>query len=539
MAPALAVDKQAARPSFFESLGVAGDFSHFNRTDPFHIKKRGSSYQAELRAGVTTFLAMAYILPVNSSMLGTVIQGEEGSSMKTQLVCATALAAAIGCSMMGLLSNWPFMLAPGMGTNAFFTFSVVMGRGLAWQAALAAVFVAGCIFVVLSVTGLRTLLIRLFPEGVKHVIGAGVGLFLTFIAFQTSEGTGITVANPATLVALNPLGSSNYDAAKIWLSLAVFCITAVLFAIKIPGAPLIGIFFGTMVCWIEGWSAGVEHSVFGYPFGTDGNRSSPLGFHIYTPDGVVSRPTLAGLSGALWSGFGAALDPKTATSFWSAVGTFCYTDLLDSSGTFFAVAKYAGLTDARGNLPIGQQNMAYLADAVAALCGSMLGVSTVCTYVESTAGVSDGGRTGLAALCTAVCFLLAVPLAPVVSAIPPLATGPILLLVGGLMFSAVKDVDWQDYEESFPAFIAVVAMPFTFNIGYGIIAGVGMWMLMQLLLVPHRLAQKTDPLIRLRSLLADATTGSEDELSDSVSDSSLVEDGAESQVCVPLASRPF
>ncbi|CAJ1456125.1 unnamed protein product [Effrenium voratum] len=502
------------KPSMLEFMGLAGNFSHLNLKDPFHVKKRGSTYQTEVRAGVTTFLAMAYILPVNSGMLSLVIP-----NMRQQLVCATALASFLGW-FMGILSNYPFMLAPGMGTNAFFTFSVCMGMGLSYEEAFAAVFCAGLIFMALSITGLRTLMIRLFPEGIKEPIGAGVGLFLCFIAFQSSEGLGISVADKATLVTLNSLGSSNYDSAKLWLSLAVLILTATLFAAKVPGAPLVGIIFGTVVTWIEGWSRGVEGSMLGYPFGTEGDRSVE-DFHIYVPTGLLATPTLEGLSGALWSGFSAAGNEKAAT-FWGAVLTFCYTDLLDSSGTFFAVAKVAGLTDSRGNLPLARQNMAYLADAIAALCGSMLGVSTVATFAESTAGVADGAKTGLATLVTGVCFLFAIPFAPVVSAVPPLASGPILCLLGALMCSAVMGIPWHDYEESMPAFVAMVTMPFTFSIGYGIIFGLLLWVAIQLLLIPLRLFRKQKPFVKFQELWAGVfVEGLEDEHSEAELDTDV------------------
>eukprot|EP00913_Durusdinium_trenchii_P034053 g31875.t1 len=353
-----AIRLKTKKPSLLEFLGLAGNFHHLNIRDPFDVKKRGSTITTEIRAGITTFLAMAYILPVNSGMLSLVMPDK-----REQLVCATALAAFCGCWLMGIMSNYPFMLAPG----------------------------------------------RL------ESIGAGVGLFLTFIAFQTSEGMGLSVGDKATLVTLNSLSSSNYDAAKLWLSIA-------------EPWPL---------CWIEGFARGEEHSVFGYPFGTDGDRSNP-DFKIYVPTSMFASPSLSGLSGSLWSGFAAASDPALAATFWTAVGTFCYTDLLDSSGTFFAVAKER--TKIR-------ENMAYLADALAALIGSMLGVSTVATFAESTAGVADGAKTGLASLVTGACFLLAIPIAPVVSAVPPLASGPILCLLGALMCSSVRGIDWDDYEE--------------------------------------------------------------------------------------------
>ena len=196
------------------------------------------------------------------------------------------------------------------------------------------------------------------------------------------------------------------------------------------------------------------------------------------------------------------------------MATFCYTDLLDSSGTFFAVAKVAGLTDSRGNLPLAKQNMAYLADAIAALVGSILGVSTVATFAESTAGVSEGGRTGLATLVTGVCFLLSIPFAPIVSAVPPLASGPILCLLGAMMCSSVRGIDWDDFQESVTAFVAMITMPFTFSIGYGIVAGLVLWIGIQILLVPLRLYRGESPLVRVRSLWAGAFVEGQDRDSD-------------------------
>merc|ERR1712048_1184872 len=396
--------------------------------------------------------------------------------------------------MGGIMSGWPFMLAPGMGTNAFFAFTVVLGRGLPWQSALAAVFVASWLFLFLSVTGLRTALIRCFPIGVRTAIGAGIGLFLTFISFQDSEGMGLSVANDAVLVGPNNL-FGGYDAGKIWLSLLVMTVTAALYAVKAPGAPLFGIILGTMVCWIEGWAHGRDDTIFGYPFGIDGNYNSPK-FHMYIPNGIASWPTLHGLSGAFLEGLQSASNHH-APEFWSAVATFCYTDLLDSTGTFFAVARFAGLADASGNLPIGQQNMAYIADAFAAMSGSVLGVSTVATYVESGSAVADGAKTGLSSLVTGTCFLVAVFFAPIVSAIPPAATGPIIFLVGSLMFGEVRHIDWEDYEESMPAFFTIATMAFTFNIGYGIVFGVFFWLVIQLVLAPYRVMKGIDPLIRM------------------------------------------
>lgn len=482
-------------------LGLTGDFSHLNFKDPFHVKKSGSSFKTEIRAGVTTFLAMAYTIPVNSGMLSIVIPDR-----KEQLVCAISLSAVVGCFLMAMLPNYPFMLAPGMGTNAFFTFSICLGHGLPWQSALAAVFTAGCIFLLLSVTGLRTMMIRLFPKGVKSAIGAGIGAFLTLIAFESSEGMGIIKSDKATLLTLNSLSGSSYDAAKIWISIAVLCVAASLYAAKVPGSALIAIIFGTAVTWIEGWTRGVETSVLGYPFGSNGDTAFE-GFHIYTPEKVVATPDLSGLFGAVFEGFHAAVDPSMSAAFWSAVLTLCYTDLLDASGTFFAVAKAAGLTDSKGNIPLLKQNMAYIADALAAMMGSIFGVSTVATYAESTIASADGAKTGLASIVTGLCFVLSIPFAPIVSAIPPLATGPILCMVGGLMFKELREVDWDDVEESLPAFLCVLTMPFTFSIGYGIIAGVLLWLMIQVLLAPSRMVKGVDPFLKFKKLWSDAREG--------------------------------
>ncbi|CAE7746850.1 AZG1 [Symbiodinium sp. CCMP2592] len=324
---------------------------------------------------------------------------------------------------------------------------------------------------------------------------------------------GISVADPATLVKLGSLSSSSYDSSKMWMALLVLVVTATLLSAKIPGAPLIGIVLGTVVCWIEGWVNGVEGSVFGYPFGTEGDRSAK-DFHIFVPHGVVASPHLSGLTGALFEGFDWAFHPETSGTFWTAVATFCYTDLLDSSGTFFAVAKVAGLTDARGNLPLARQNMAYLADALSMMIGSVLGVSTVSTFAESTAGVADGAKTGLASLVTGSCFLLAIPFSPIVSAVPPLASGPILCLLGAMMCSSVKGVDWDDFQEALPAFVAMITMPFTFSIGYGIIAGLALWIAIQLLLAPLRIFRGESPLVRCKMLWAGAFIEGNDEEQD-------------------------
>ena len=268
---------------------------------------------------------------------------------------------------------------------------------------------------------------------------------------------GICTAHPNTLVCLNSLSPKNYDAYKIYLSLLVLGLTAALLVARIPGAALVGIIFGTAVCWLEGWTRG-EESLLAYPF--QGNGTT---FYLYVPDRLVSTPSF-GLMGAVSGGFRAAVDPDVMVSFWTAVATLCFSDLLDATGTFFAVARVAGLTE---NGDLVNQDMAYLADALAALFGSFCGVSTVATYGESAVAVADGAKTGLASLVTGCCFALALPFAPLVSCIPPLASAPILCLMGAMMSSSLRRIEWENLEEAIPAFLVLITMPFTFSVGYG------------------------------------------------------------------------
>ncbi|QDZ23810.1 adenine/guanine permease AZG1 [Chloropicon primus] len=499
------MEKEEEETSLFRKIvdktGVLGDFSHLNAKDPFLMKEKGSNWWTELRAGTVTFLTMAYILPVNANILGIVIP------YKKDLIIATAAAGCIGSILMGLLSNFPFGLAPGMGANAYFTFTAVLSYGMPWQDALTAVFFSGIFFLVLSLLGLRTLLVRLLPRGVQLAVGAGIGIFLCFIGLQSVEGMALVVDNPATLVQLNtPLTvSSNYDASKMWLSVVVLVLTATMMTIKIPGAPLVGIVFGTLVAWSECW-ARQNASAFNYPVGACGGglnatQYEDAGCFCYAPDKFAEAAKIENTAGVFqWAAVG-------DNGFWVAVFTFLYTDILDSSGTFFAVAKRAGCVDKNGNLPKGQANMAYAADSIGTIVGSCMGTSTVTTYIESAAGVVDGGRTGLTAIAVGLWFALAIPFAPVLSEIPPLASGPILCIVGALMMKNISDFDWSDAEEALPAFATLVMIPLTFNIAYGIIAGTMMWIIMQVLLMPWRmLVLKKDPLIKFKLLLLDEVT---------------------------------
>jgi len=477
-----------------DTMGIVGDFSHLNFKDPFNMKKRGTNWWTELRAGTVTFLTMAYILPVNSNLLGIAIPH------KNDVVIATAAAGCVGSVLMGLMANFPFGLAPGMGANAYFTFTVVLTYGMPWQQALTAVFFSGIFFLILSLLGLRTLFVKIMPRGVQRAVGAGIGIFLTFIGLQGSQGMGLVVDNPATLVMLNtPLTvEGNYDANKMWLSVAVLSLTVCMLVMKVPGAPLVGIVFGTLVAWSECWAT-KDDSTFNYPIGActynmNATAMADAGCYCYAPSRVASTAYIENTAGVFqWS----ALKDG---GFWIAAFTFLYTDILDSTGTFYAVAKRAGYVDKNGNLPKGNANMAYAADAIATIIGSSLGTSTVTTYIESSAGVVDGGKTGLTAVTVGIWFALAIPFAPLLSEIPPLASGPILALVGGMMLQNINGMDWSDLEEALPAFAVLVMIPFTYNIAYGIISGIGLWLIVQFLLIPYRLIKKEDPFVHFKAL---------------------------------------
>jgi len=477
-----------------DNLGVMPDFTHLSLSDPFHLKKRESNWYTELRAGTVTFLTMAYILPVNANLLGIVIP------YKDDILVATAAAACIGCLLMGILSNFPFGLAPGMGVNAYFTFTIVLQYGIPWQDALTAVFFSGLFFLILSLVGLRTFIVKILPRGVQIAVGSGIGLFLCFIGLQGSQGMALVVANPATLVQLNtPLTvEGNYDASKMWLSVVVLILTATMLALKVPGAPLVGIVFGTIVAWSECW-ARKDDSAFNYPVGAcnpmqNATELADAGCFCYAPDKFAETANIKNTANVF--NWGAVKDP----GFWVSVFTLLYTDILDSTGTFYAVAKRAGFTDSKGNLPKGNANMAFAADAIATIIGSCLGTSTVTTYAESASGVVDGGRTGLTAITVGLWFAIAIPFAPLLSEIPPLASGPILCIVGALMQKHINEIEWGDVEEALPAFATLVLIPYTYNIAYGIIGGTFFWIIMQILLMPVRLIKKEDPLIKFKIL---------------------------------------
>jgi len=391
----------------------------------FKMNARGTNVRREIVAGLTTFLAMAYILAVNPKMLANA--GMDAGGVFT----ATALAACIATLVMAFTANLPIALAPGMGLNAFFAFTVVLGMGISWKTALTAVFLEGILFVVLSFFNVREAIIKAIPSNLKKAVAAGIGLFICFIGFQNA---GIIVNNDATLVGLGNLTQGAAAVAMIGLAL-----TAVLYALKIPGSILIGILITTVI---------------GIPFGV---TSVPAN---WTPVSMPAAPLL----------FQFDFSSIFTLDFFAVFFTFLFVDIFDTVGTLVGVSSEAHIMDANGNVPRVKQ--ALLSDAIGTVAGACLGTSTVTSYVESTAGVAAGGRTGMTALTTGVLFLLALFLSPLFLLVPGAATAPALIIVGFLMLKAVTGINFNDVTEGLSAFITIVMMPFAYSIAEGIVWGI-------------------------------------------------------------------
>ncbi|MEA3204587.1 MAG: adenine/guanine/hypoxanthine permease [Verrucomicrobiota bacterium] len=399
----------------------------------FSLKAHQTSVSQEVVAGLTTFAAMAYILAVNPAILSTT------GMDKGALITATAIASGVMTAVMALATNYPIALAPGMGLNAFFAFTLCGAKGIPWPAALGLVFYSGLIFLALSVTGLRKKIVEAIPLELKLAITAGIGFFIAFIGLKNG---GVVVANPATFVGLGDLSKPGP-----LLVIAGTIATAILVARKIPGAIILVIFALTVVGLI-------------FPAPDGKGMITPI------PTGIINlpaslAPTFLKLDlSYFWQNFIGALPIVLAILF---------VDLFDNMGTLIGVSKRAGLLDKEGNLPkIGR---AFMADAGAAMFGSTLGTSTVTSYIESAAGVEAGGRTGLTVMVTAVCFLLALFLAPLILIIPGVATAPALVIVGAFMMQGLAELDLRDFEKTAPAFVTILAMPLAFSISEGVAFG--------------------------------------------------------------------
>ncbi len=415
----------------------------------FKIKERGSSVRTEIIAGITTFLAMAYILVVNPNYLSAagIPWGAAFS--------ATAISAAIATLCMAFFANYPVALASGMGLNAFFAFTVCGAMGYSYQVALTAIFIEGIIFMLLSIFKFREALVNKIPSNLKFGITAGIGLFITIIALINA---GIVVKDDATTVALGDLST-----VPVALGLIGLLIIGVLDHYKVPGSILLGI----IITWVLGMVA------------------EATGWYVVNPDaGVYSVfPSFSGSAFAmpLFFDFDFGFIAKNVAPFILVVFTFLYTDIFDTVGTLIGVAEKGDLLDEEGKLP--KAGGALMADAVGTVVGACLGTSTVTSYVESSAGVAAGGKTGLASVVTAILFLLSLVLAPVFTAIPSFATTPAMLYVGLLMLTSVKKVDFSsDVADTIGAFLAIVMMPLTYSIANGIMFGMLAWVILKILI---------------------------------------------------------
>ena len=388
----------------------------------FKLKEAGSDVRTETVAGITTFLTMAYIIFVNPSILG------DAGVPKEAVFVATCLAAALGTAIMALYANYPIGMAPGMGLNAYFAYAVVLGMGVPWQSALGAVFISGCLFVIVSLLGLRGLIINGIPHALRTAITVGLGLFLALIALKSA---GIVTANPATMVAAGDLHKP-----PALMAVFGFMLIVALDKLKVRGAILIGI---------------VAVTLLSFAFG--GNKFN----------GVFSAPP--SLDPTLLQ-----LDIKGALSVGviNVVLVFFLVELFDATGTLMGVANRAGLL-VPGKME--RMNKALLADSAAIVAGSLLGTSSTTAYVESASGVQAGGRTGLTALVVAVLFLACLFIAPLAGAVPAYATAPALLFVACLMLRDLADIEWGDTTESIPAAITAMMIPFTYSIAHGIAFG--------------------------------------------------------------------
>ncbi len=394
----------------------------------FEFEKYKTNMRTEVLAGVTTFMTMAYIIFVNPAILSDAI----GKEAIPSLVTATALAAGISTIIMGIYAKKPFALAPGMGLNAYFAYGVCIGMGYPWQVALAAVFVEGLIFIALTLTKFRTAVVNAIPNSQKYAIGAGIGLFLTLIGLKSA---GIVVGSEATLVAL---GTQNFTKPEFWLAIFGIFLAAALMVRKTPGALLIAIIAVTVLAILVGVTS--------------------------APRSIVSLPTMEHTF--LKLDFAGLLSVGAI----GVIFAFFMVDFFDTLGTVTGLSAKAGFIDEKGRIPDAEKIL--MTDAVATSMGALFGTSTTTTYIESAAGIEEGGRTGMVAIVVGVLFLVfGLLISPIAEIIPSCATAPALILVGFLMMSVIRNIDFEDVTEALPAFFVLATIPFTYSIAVGF--GVG------------------------------------------------------------------
>ncbi len=425
----------------------------------FKLKDNNTTVRTEVIAGLTTFMTMAYILAVNPNILG------EAGMNSNAVMIATALASFVGTLLMALLANYPFALAPGMGLNAYFAYSVVIGMGYSWEIALFAVFVEGIIFIVLSLTNVREAIFNAIPTTLKAAVSVGIGLFIAFIGLQDAK---LIVANPSTLVSYQTFKGETFSSVGVGAILALvgILITAVLLAKNVKGGILIGI--------LATWVLGIICEI--------------IGIYVPNPDAGMYSTIPAGIVSLDFSSFGETFGAVFTKVDFSSVRigdfivimfSFLFVDLFDTLGTLIGVSSKADMLDKNGKLP--RIKPALLSDAIATCVGAIFGTSTTTTYVESASGVTAGGRTGLTSLVTGALFLLSVIFSPLFLSIPSFAIAPALVIVGFYMMGSVAKIDFTDMSDAIPAFLCILAMPLAYSISEGIAVGVISWTLINLI----------------------------------------------------------
>ncbi|KAI8543895.1 hypothetical protein RHMOL_Rhmol08G0254100 [Rhododendron molle] len=462
----------------------------------FKLEERKSCFTRELRAATATFLTMAYIITVNATILADsgatcspadctpppghltaspdcVLKPNAGyqnclSKVKNDLIVATALSSMIGSFAMGILGNLPLGLAPGMGPNAYLAYNLVGFHGsgpISYQTAMALVLVEGCAFFLIAAFGLRAKLARLIPKPVRLACAAGIGLFIAFVGLQAHQGVGLVGPDSATLVIVSACTSINpvtgectggkMQSPTFWLGLVGFLIMSFGLMKGIKGSMIFGILFVTLISWIRGTS------VTYFP-------NTPLGDTNYNYfKQVVDFQKIKSTLGAI------SFTHFNKSEVWVALVTLLYVDVLATTGTLYTMAEIGGFVDDQGN--IEGEYLSYMVDAGATVVGATLGVSPIATYVESSAGIREGGRTGLTAMIIAVYFFLSLFFVPLLTSVPPWAIGPSLVMVGVMMMKVVKDIDWSNIKEAVPSFITMLLMPLTYSISNGIVAGIGLY----------------------------------------------------------------
>lgn len=422
----------------------------------FHLKENNTNVKTEVTAGITSFFTMAYIIFVNPQILSASGM-DEGAVM-----LATCISSAIGTFLMAFLANYPFGLAPGMGLNAFFAFTICGSMGYSWQAALAAVFISGCIFIVITVTGVREAIVKAIPLSLKSAISVGIGFFIAFIGIKNAGMIKFTVSPGSyqnfdgTIVAdSTPIPAFDFTSASTLLAIFGLALLAILYVKNVKGSLFIGIIATSAVGCILQFAMGIDVGV-------------------VAPAGGIKIPSLAPTFMQFTKGFGELFNFSEGVgagivSIISVLIALVLVDMFDTIGTLIGTATRANMLDKDGNLP--RANGALLADSIATVCGAVMGTSTVTTFVESASGVSEGGRTGLTSCTTGVLFLVAIIAAPFLGLVPPAATAPVLIIVGVLMMASVKNIDWTNFETALPAFLTIACMPFAYSIADGIAAG--------------------------------------------------------------------